>query len=481
MMRKLMLLMAVMMAVVALPAQEQAPPPPFYGLYVWCSTLSSRDWLMGRIKEVGFKIISSAIEVDEKTDEGMRQCARNGIQVVGIYGPNRFVKEMDLDGWRAGLKQRVERYGPGGSFWKENPDLPANPIFYWSFASEPGTEMKPPGEMLPDEAYCKFMQAGYEVVKGYNRNLVVVAMSPTGGFAGIPSMTYVDPKRKIMGPQAFTEGVHARGGAKYYDVYDLHCFTFPMPPDTGGTAPLLKWLNSETGKYGKPKPVWFVDWGFPMAYGLERPFHLTKDQSADYALRGLLLSAAHGVQTITYTYYGDQFSKTGQKGKGLRYKGYGIFTRDGNLRIQAKTIKLMIDLIPDRPKLLEKICDGQNPDKVARRSSDRPYPDSPFYCYKFKGVGDDEVLVAWTEGRPFKYTFKVNADKVAFYNRELLGGVVYSKKNGSIRDNGEITLPVTGTPFLLSNRVTPGQEKATVDYLRPVKYSSWRPIHGAEE
>jgi len=454
--------------------------PPFYGLYVWCSDFAENKWLAERVKELGFKIISSTLGDDKKTEEGMLLCAKNGLAVAGILSPNRYGAKMDLDGWRAEVKKAVELYGPGGTFWKEHPEVPANPIVYWCITSEPGTELKPPGDMMPDEAYFKFMQVGSEVLKGYNKDLVIVAMSPIGGYAGVPSMTYVDKTRKTMGPQAFTEGVHALGGAKLYDVYDMHAFTFPMPPDTGGTVALIDWLNKETGKYGAPKPIWFLDWGFPMAYGLERPFHVTKDQSADYAVRGFMLAAAHGVQTITYTYFHDQFSATAQQGKGLRYKGYGIFTSTGGLRVQAQAIKLMMGLIPDRPQLLEKLSDGANP-KAAPRSSDRPYLDSPFFAYKFKGVGDDEVTVAWTEGRPFKYSFKVKGDKVALYNRELLGGIVYSKANGSISEPGEIVLPVTGTPLFISNRVTPEQEKATVDYLRPAKYQDWKPIMGAGE
>jgi len=93
-------------------------------------------------------------------------------------------------------------------------------------------------------------------------------------------------------------------------------------------------------------------------------------------------------------------------------------------------------------------------------------------------VGDNEVLVAWTDGRPFKYTFDVKADRVAFYNREMLGGIVYSKANGSLNANGEVVLPVTGVPFFLSRRVTPEQEQATVDYLRPVHIRDWKPIRG---
>jgi hypothetical protein len=464
-------------------APTKAPPVPFYGLYAWCSDIGENKWLLDAIKDVGFRFISSAIDDDKETEHGLLLCAQNGIMVAGIVGPNRYAAKMDLDGWRAELRKQVERYGPGGTFWKEHPDVPANPILYWCFTCEPGTEMKPPGDMMPDEEYFKFMQAGHEVLKAYNRDLRIVAMSPIGGYTGGPSMDWVDKQRKVMGPRAFTEGVHKLGGAEFYDVYDMHAFTFPMPPDTGGTAALIDWLNRETAQYGPAKPIWFLDWGFPMAYGLASPLHVTKDQSADYAVRGMMLAAAHGVQSITYTYWGDQFSDAAQEGKGYRYKGYGIFTTDGKLRVQAKALKLMMTLIPNPPKLIEKISDGNNPGPAVVRSSDRPYTDSPFYCYKFQGKGGDEVIVAWTDGRPFRYPITVKGDKVVLYNRELLGGVVYSKDKefGSINEKGQIVLPITGTPIFISTVVTPEQEKATTQYLRPAKYQEWKPIRGAED
>jgi hypothetical protein len=34
-------------------------------------------------------------------------------------------------GWRRFFTAAVRRYGPGGSFWQERPDLPVNPIRRW--------------------------------------------------------------------------------------------------------------------------------------------------------------------------------------------------------------------------------------------------------------------------------------------------------------------------------------------------------------
>ena len=69
------------------------------------------------------------------------------------------------------------------------------------------------------------------------------------------------------------------------------------------------------------------------------------------------------------------------------------------------------------------------------------------------------------EGRPFKYYLKVSGDKMALYNRELLGGVVYSKENESISKDGIIRLPVSGTPIFLSTEVILGMSPARPDTI----------------
>ena len=174
----------------------------------------------------------------------------------------------------------------------------------------------------------------------------------------------------------------------------------------------------------------------------------------------------------------DQFSPRREQGYFL-YKGYGLYG-NGKMRPAALAVKLMMDLIPD-PQLLEVISDGENIGEVAERWSDRPFLDSAFYCYKFRGRNGSEVTVMWTEGKPFRYNLKVDKDKMVLYNREMLGGVVYSKESGSITAAGQMRVPVTGTPIFVSNEVSAEQEAATKQYLAPEKYQEWQQIRGAED
>jgi hypothetical protein len=330
---------------------------------------------------------------------------------------------------------------------------------------------------MPDEAFAKLLKVAHEEIKAYDPKCKIVAMGPIGTYGKVPSPDYVDTDRQVMGPLAFIRGVHKHGGFPYYDCIDIHPFSFPMPSDTAGLAKLIGEIKAECRKYGKEKPIWMTEIGFAMAYGPRAPFLVTQDQAADYMVRCLALSARHDVQTLTMTYVNDQQSPRRAQGYHL-YKAYGFY-RNGKMRPIAKAVKMMAEVMPD-PVLLEVISDGENVGDKAYRSSDRPYTNSPFYCYKFRGANDSEVYVLWTEGRPFNYYLTVPADKMALYNRELLGGVVYSKASGSITDDGRIRLPVSSIPMLLSTAVSPEQEEATRLYLSAPKPSDWRPIRGSE-
>ena len=451
-------------------------PTPFYGLYCWASDFQHQLY-RGPINEVGFKLIGSMLNAGE--EKGMLLAAQDGVETAGIVGFNSYGRTMDLDGWRKRVQEAVARYGYGGSLWKDNPKVPPMPVRYWIIWGEPGTALKPPGDMMPDEAYAKGLKVAHEVIKAANKDYKIVGMSPIGSFGSLPSPTYSSKERKIMGAYAFIEGVHKHGGAAWYDCIDIHPFSMPLPSDTAGLAKMLKWLKAECKKYGREKPIWLTEIGFALSYGPTKPFHVTKDQAADYMVRCLAICARHGVQTLTLTYVNDQFSGRDNRSWFL-YKAYGFF-KNGKLRPIAKATKLMKDLIPEPPQLLEVISDGENVSPAPVKSSDRPYKDSPFHCYKFKGRNDSQVWVVWTEGRPFYYMLKVGVDKVALYNRELLGGIVYSKASGSINDAGEMKIPVSGLPLLISTEVSKEQEEATKQYLGPTDYKKWKPIRGAED
>ena len=75
-------------------------------------------------------------------------------------------------GWRGYLRAAVRRYGPGGTFWAEHPELPTMPIRVWQIWNEPNFKYfvaKPnPAE------YGKLVKASYAAVKSADRGAKVI-------------------------------------------------------------------------------------------------------------------------------------------------------------------------------------------------------------------------------------------------------------------------------------------------------------------
>jgi len=187
---------------------------PFYGLYCWASDFESPQYL-DLVKQTGFGLISTA--VGPQQERGMLAAARSGIEMAGYFSPNRWAKPGDVEGYRTAVREAATRYGPGGSLWRENPDVPARPIRYWGIDGEPRTKLKPEGDTMPDEAYTECLKVAHEELKAWNKECRVVAMGPIGCVDGaLPGPTYVDKQRKVMSGQAFIRGVHEHGGFPYY-------------------------------------------------------------------------------------------------------------------------------------------------------------------------------------------------------------------------------------------------------------------------
>jgi len=117
-------------------------------------------------------------------DEVMRQTSRTGIEVLPFFtgAPKWAVPEKRIPGgqglkaparlpvsgnaaraWRKLLREAVLRYGPRGSFWRQNPDVPKRPVHAWQIWNEPNFRYfvaKPnPGQ------YGKLVKLSYGIIK----------------------------------------------------------------------------------------------------------------------------------------------------------------------------------------------------------------------------------------------------------------------------------------------------------------------------
>lgn len=83
----------------------------------------------------------------EDFDRPVTVAARHGLRVFPfVWGTPPWIATEELiepvrhgwdaRAWASFLRRAVERYGPGGAFWRENPDLPPLPIRTWEIWNE---------------------------------------------------------------------------------------------------------------------------------------------------------------------------------------------------------------------------------------------------------------------------------------------------------------------------------------------------------
>jgi len=81
-------------------------------------------------------------------DANVEGTARNGIDMIPVmFGIPRWISTerggtplgQSEGEWKKYLAAAVERYGPGGEFWMENPDVPYRPVRVWQVWNEPNS------------------------------------------------------------------------------------------------------------------------------------------------------------------------------------------------------------------------------------------------------------------------------------------------------------------------------------------------------
>lgn len=175
-------------------------------------------------------------------DAVVGQAARNGIRVMPFpYGTPGWV-DKDCSGlsesqcervpplasdsarsaWQQFLRTVAGRYGPGGSFWQEHPDIPQVPITTWQIWNEPSSptywQPKPSAEK-----YAKLVKLSHAAITDVDPRARVVLAGLFGtpqGDAGSPNVMW-----KYIGRLYKVKGIE-----KSFDAIALH----PYSPNLAG-------------------------------------------------------------------------------------------------------------------------------------------------------------------------------------------------------------------------------------------------------
>ena len=143
----------------------------------------------------------------------------------------------------------IRRYGPAGSFWGENPELPRRPIRAWQVWNEPHLAFQWDGRRGDDWAhdYGRLLRTSYRAVHRADPRARVV-------LAGLTNRSYV-----------FLSHLYRRGHIRNaYDVAALHPYT--VEPE--GVVHLTRRFRAVMARGGDArKPLWITELGLPATRG----------------------------------------------------------------------------------------------------------------------------------------------------------------------------------------------------------------------
>jgi hypothetical protein len=427
---------------------------PLAGVYTW-----KYDWDDGiniddEFVKVGWKVIRisstyNAMLSDEEIINIMNFCEDTGAEVMftlfssarNNFGDfNNLTNDQSFfDNFNAFADNMIGNYGPHGSFWDRNPNVPYHPIIYWEIYNEPNEHYmlgEPYNQLDQDgkaDLYARLLLSAYAHIRSnpdWNGIKVVGGSVSRGGIT-------------LNGQElSWDEKVHlelaAHGDASQaYDIWSNHPYLHDNPPDTehiiniGGVfyySYSLPNTHAEIRRvmdlYGNQnKPIWFTEIGWHRSNGAypenARDYHNTERQQAAYVIRLYLIAMRLGVEAVHVMMdmdadnFNGGFMDRGASG----YRWYE----------SAFATKIFFTLLP-HPKILSTIRDGTN----------------GYYAYTFdpdvNNPSDNPVIVAWNVECPMTVNFPVDPSN-NYLLLDMLGGFVSLSPQ-----NGQLEIPIGPCP-----------------------------------
>jgi GH35 family endo-1,4-beta-xylanase len=230
------------------PASASALPRDFYGVIPIRDASSADIDRMGQanVGIMRLNLLWRTVEPSQgqfdfaNLDSIVGQAARNGIRVLPFpYGTPNWV-EKDCTGlsesqcervppltssardeWQEFLRALASRYGPGGSFWQENPGIPAVPITEWQIWNEPSS----PTYWQPEPSaskYAELVKLSHAAITGVDPKARII-------LAGLFATPQGDAGKNVMW-KYIGRLYKKKGIEKAFDAIALH----PYSPDLAG-------------------------------------------------------------------------------------------------------------------------------------------------------------------------------------------------------------------------------------------------------
>lgn len=233
---------------IRVPFEWQTIQPLQGGVYDWTST----DVLVGNAANAGINAFASA--------GGAPRWAVPAVNVPGSGGHVKAPAHLPVSGpgrsgWIAFLAAAVARYGPSGSFWAENPNVPRRPLRSWQIWNEENFKYF---VARPNPAeYGKLVKISYTAVKSADPAAKVIL---GGMFAKPGEAGHYKPPRAYFASD-FLEQMYRRtpGIKSKFNGVALHPYTAKyqdLGPDIEEIRSVLK-DNHDLGK-----GIWLTELGW---------------------------------------------------------------------------------------------------------------------------------------------------------------------------------------------------------------------------
>jgi len=137
----------------------------------------------------------------------------------------------------------VRRYGPGGSFWKLNPDVPNRPLREWQVWNEPNIPYFWGGDWA--RPYRNLLRAAHDAIKRADPGAKVV-------LAGLSNAVGSISWRSL-------DNLYKLGARNLFDVVTVHPYTL-KPTNVVRIARNVRIVMNRHGDRGKPQMITELSW-----------------------------------------------------------------------------------------------------------------------------------------------------------------------------------------------------------------------------
>jgi hypothetical protein len=283
-----------------------APEPPLFevGLYSW----SEIQTLKTQTQRMGTAILRLAGPL---TDDQWKACLDIGVKVMYTVGfDDDTSTEALIASVLANCDTALRRYGPGGSYWADNPTAPNNPIEAVEIINEPNVIIGMDAQKAA--VYAAVLIAAFNHVKSAFPTVKVVGFSASDASAA--AATWV--------PLVFAADTRV---AISFDVFSIHFYTGNTPPDQTIVESWGSWrvdgqidaIRKTLSNYGvADKPWWITETGYRISHADGGYFRdseptVTLAQQAAYNIRMDLLAARYGIPRVYHMFIVDADSFNG--------------------------------------------------------------------------------------------------------------------------------------------------------------------------